>query len=289
MDDYFKSLDRIDISLREYCFLMENTNKYSDTFKVYMPTLMPLFNMSEKVKTVKENYNKEIFANDPACKLSGLVSVETQNYITVRRKRNSWFKFHPSTFDKGTRLLCEIPEKNIRHIRVLDDDFNIDKVEKKSDVFVRNPSFEILDRIAVGDTAKVSYYTYSLVTIGSAPSVASAEYDEEGTDQDEFDYIAEVHYFDVPPLATVDPTSPALPAEFSSDDVESVTVTSERKRCRIKNINIGEGTVSSIHDWGISVIVGGLYKQITPDRILGFYKKAGEYYSYYEDSFNGGA
>jgi hypothetical protein len=288
MSDYFKSLDRIDISLREYCFLMENTDKYADTFKVYMPTLMPLFNMTDKIKIQKETYSKDIFINDPACKLSDISIVEVQNYITVRRKRNSWFKLHPNTFDKGTRLLCEIPEKNIRHIRILDDEYNVDMVDTPSDVFVRNPSFEILDKIGAGDSVKVSFWTYSVIPIGSTPGTGSIEYDEEGVDSDLFEYIAEVHYFDVPPLASIDPMSPALPAEFSSDDVESVTVTSERKFCRTKQLTSGTGTVISVHDWGLKVTVGGKVRHITPSNIIGFSKKAGEYYSYYEDSFNGG-
>ena len=287
--DYFNSLDKIEVALREYCFLMEDSDKYSDTFKVYMPTIMPLFNMNDKVKTWKDTYNKGIFLNDPACKVNTDNSMELQNYITVRRKRNSWFKYHPSTFAKGTRLLCELPEKNIRHIRLLDDDFNVDKVTSSKDVFVRNPAFEILDKIKAGDTVKVSYWKYTFSPISAYPGMDSIELDEEGIDDDSFEYEAIVKYFNVPPLASVDPASPALPAEFSSDDVESVAVLSNRKYYRSRSMVVGEATVSSVNDWGLVVTIDGMLKHILPDQILGFSKKAGEYYSYYEDNYNGGA
>ena len=268
---YYDSLSRIEVSMREYCFLMEDTNKYANDFKVYLPVLMPLFNMEDDVKTWKETFSKEIFLNAPECKVEVTPSMKLQNYLSVHRKRNSWFKMHPDIFNKGTRLLCEIPEKNIRHIRILDDDFDVSRVSKTSSVFVRNPSFEILDKINVGDTVRVSYPIYTRVL---SSTVIDNELAPEGLNANNFTFEhgsggdESVDFLDFVPSGPVKPT---------------------RKYCNILSMEAGTGTVISSHEWGLVVSVGGVSRHITPDRILGFNKNAGEYYSYYEDSFNGGA
>lgn len=255
---YYDSLSKLEIDLKEYCFLMESTDKYSDKFKVYIPKLMPLFNVDEQLKVWKENFINDIFVNADECKITYINNISLQNFLTIYRKRNSWFKFHPSMFEKGTRLLCEIPEKNIRHIRIVDDEFNVDKAKLSKEVFVRNPSFEILDKISIGDIVKVSYVKFIRTTINSVDS--STELDSEG--------INEINFY----------------LNLSTEEIDS-----ERRFVNKLEMFVGDGQVMSKHEWGLVVSVDGVNRHITPDRVIGFHKKPGEYYSYFEDSYNGGA
>jgi hypothetical protein len=268
-ESFFDSLEDYKLEKREYCFLMEDSDKYSETFKVYFPKVMPFFNMKEAVKTWKDYYEPTVFVNDAQCLPTTYGNYITlQNYMTINRKRNSWFKFHPSVFKKGTRLLCELPEQNIRHIRLLDDEFNVDQADKETGKsFIRNPSFEILDKINSGDTVQVAYPIYLRIPVQDVEP--EMELDSTGTNTLDFD----LHYSYI--------------TDYTGESIYA-TIDSQRTQSNILRMDVSNGTVVSKHDWGLIVEILGVNRHITPDRILGFYKNPGEYNSYYEDSNIGG-
>lgn len=154
MGTYFDSIKEYNIDSKEYCFLMEDSSKYLNTFKVMIPKLMPNVNLNDTVKEMTISYNPDIFVNANDCKPTVNSSVVVQNYISVERKKNTWFNFHATMFPKSTRLLCELPDKNILRIFLTDEEFNTDKVKKGGTYFVKNMSYEILDIIQLGSTIK---------------------------------------------------------------------------------------------------------------------------------------
>lgn len=164
MGPYFNSIKEYHIENKEYCFLMEDSSKYLSTFKVTIPKLMPNVKITDKAKDVTVSYNPDIFVNANECKPTVNSSVVIQNYINVTRKKNTWFNFHATTFPKSTRLLCELPDKNILRIFLTDEEFNTDKVAKGGTYFVKNMTYDILDIIQVGSTIKFhkrGYYDVS--------------------------------------------------------------------------------------------------------------------------------
>jgi hypothetical protein len=150
-------------------------------------------------------------------------------------------------------LLCEITEKNIRHIRIIDDEYNIDNVNISGNVFIRNPLYEILDKINSGDTVKVAYKTYDRIELTSY----SGDIETDSTGIDDNDFI------------------------FDSTG-------NERKYVRQAKMIVSDGTVISKNEWGLLVNVSGIKRYISPNEIIGFYKKGSEYYSYFQDSYTGG-
>jgi len=192
----FESLEKLELNSTEYCFIMEDTPNNSSIFKVFIPKLMPLFNYTNIPSRLKEVVDTNIFINDKTNKPTPNNDIIVQNYVTLKRFKNCWFRFTPSNILKGTRLACKVVDKNIRNIWLIDDEFNEQYADNSKPVFIRNPAYDILEMINVGDTVRYS--------TGSSSS---------------------------------------------------------------------SGTVSSKGDWGI--MVNGT--PITPDKILGVHKKAGEY------------
>ena len=192
----FESLEQLELNPTEYCFVMEDTPSSSSTFKVFIPKLLPSSSYNVKPVITKEIMSNSIFINDPSNKPSTSNIISVQNFITLKRFKNCWFRFAPSTILQGTRLVCKIIDNNIRNIGLIDDEFNTQYTDTSKSVYIRNPSFDILDKVNTGDR---------------------------------------IRYFN--------------------------------------GLSASDGTVTSKYEWG--VIVSGM--SITPDKIIGLYKKPGEY------------
>jgi hypothetical protein len=153
----FNALSDISLVNNDYCFLMEDTNLYSETFKVYIPKFMPFFNKEDKPKEIRITIDKNIFINSKDC-APQITNTEiiTQNYIKVKKLNNSQFKFQPQTLLKNTRFVCKT-FSNPQDIYITDQNINNDQVTKPKSVFIMNPIYEILNKINVGDKVQVVY------------------------------------------------------------------------------------------------------------------------------------
>jgi len=150
----FNGLESLGVKSDEYCFLLEESNQYNKSFKVNIPKFMPMFSIDDTPKTNNIIFDNNIFLNDETCKPIVNKSIVTQNYISLERFRNTNFRFHPSKIHKKTRFICKIVNMNLRNMGITDDELNLDQVDGNNQIFIRNPSHEIIDRIQSGDTIK---------------------------------------------------------------------------------------------------------------------------------------
>jgi hypothetical protein len=261
---YFNTLDQYKIEKKEYCFIKENTDRFSETFKVYIPKLMPLLNMKDQAAIFNKLINNNIFLNDVKCKISSSTSYQVQNYLTVKRKKNTWFKLHPQTFEKYTRLICEIPELNIRNIQITDDEFNTDVTPKALPVYVTNPLYDFISKIKVGDQVKFIFEDYNDRNLTGCPN-NEQHYGNESHDPSQI--RPTFHHEDV-----------------DADGYGSFSVDWPDPICKILKYTELTGTVTQLYDWGCVVSIGGKTYPVPASHIIGFYKKAGEYSSFYDDT-----
>lgn len=169
------SLEELEINPSEYCFIMENSNINSDSFKVIIPKIMPLLSIDSQPIIQRINFNNKIFINDPDTLPSTSNYITTQNYIVVPRSQDSWFKFRPDTIFRKTKLLCKIINKNIKEIYLTDEVYDISNAVKTLPYFLKNPAFEILDQISVGDSVLVSYSSNG--NLASGKFTVNSKYD----------------------------------------------------------------------------------------------------------------
>jgi len=148
------SLENLGVRSDEYCFLLEESDQYNKSFKVNIPKFMPMFSIDETPKTSNNVFDNNIFINDTSCKPIANNAIITQNYISLERFRNTNFRFHPSKIQKKTRFICKIVNGNLRNMGITDDELNLEQVDGNNQIFIRNPSHEIIDRIKSGDTVK---------------------------------------------------------------------------------------------------------------------------------------
>lgn len=117
-----QALEEYHINPFEYAFLSERSHKDNDSFKFYIPKLMPYFPFSSP-KHTNWVFNNNIFLNDDACKPRTSTQVQAQNYVTVGRHFNRSFGAradYENRIAANTRFIIQIMDGNIRDMRVSD-------------------------------------------------------------------------------------------------------------------------------------------------------------------------
>jgi hypothetical protein len=163
-DTHFNGLKRYTIEEIEYCFILEDTNKNSNTFKVNIPKLMPFIPIAKPTEE-EEILDDNIIINSRDS-YRGLVNkrVKTQNYISVRKRKDCLFNYYPDTFESNIRMKCEILNKDVSRIVLIDDEFTTSKINKYKTLYISNPNNDFLFKINTGDEIKFiikDFYTRS--------------------------------------------------------------------------------------------------------------------------------
>lgn len=103
----------------EYGFLIDDSNVNDTTFKINVPTLMPIIPRTTS-RVIGEYVSTNIFINDDKCKPSISPTVQTQNYLTVEKFYNTDLshKAINGIIPSGTRFICAFINNNIRDIKL---------------------------------------------------------------------------------------------------------------------------------------------------------------------------
>ena len=97
-----------------YGQLTEVTHNTETYLKLHIPILMT-FGRTAPTKT-KRSFNKNLFANDDACKVVSAGVINTQNYVTVEKQRDVNIN-HETDIDgylrTGHKFIVQIMNKNL--------------------------------------------------------------------------------------------------------------------------------------------------------------------------------
>lgn len=115
------ALSEIKLSSLEYAFLVEDTIYTSDTFKMWLPKLMPLIprGAPRKSNTAIDN---NIFINDVKPQTSS--SISTMNYLVIPRFKSADFtnkKNGSDNIPKDSKFIIAIMNGNIKDMYVTDN------------------------------------------------------------------------------------------------------------------------------------------------------------------------
>lgn len=109
----------------EYGYVMSQEPRiYSrtDPKYIFIPTFQADPRWPERIETIPEEFsvglNNSIYCNDNECKPIVDPLIYVRNYLTINHHANDWF--HHRWIDRGARLVIEIHNKDIDHMRVLD-------------------------------------------------------------------------------------------------------------------------------------------------------------------------
>jgi hypothetical protein len=119
----FQALEEYDINLFEYGFNTDYRGHGSGSFSMNIPKLMPLIARGAPA-TSNVVFNNNIFVNADDCKPAASASVAIQNYLTVRRFRNTDFSTKQDSngcIPSGSKFICCIMDKNIKDIFLTDN------------------------------------------------------------------------------------------------------------------------------------------------------------------------
>lgn len=117
-----KGLEDYGIKPFEYAFLTEATSKDAETFRLYLPKLMPMFPCDTPVFN-NWLFNNNVFLNDDVCKPRSISTIKTQNFITVPRHLSRDFSPRADgsgNLPKDSKFIVQVMDENIRDIRVSD-------------------------------------------------------------------------------------------------------------------------------------------------------------------------
>jgi hypothetical protein len=109
----------------EYAYIMSEfprINSRLNPKQVFIPTLMAYPNRPHYKPQVPEQHvvqlSDSIYCNDKECKPVVSPTVVERNFVYVYHHANDWF--HHRWLDRGMRILVDIHNKDMDHIRVID-------------------------------------------------------------------------------------------------------------------------------------------------------------------------
>lgn len=116
------SLENIDLNQFEYCFLTETSKYNTSIFPINIPKIMPLIPLSIP-KTINNILSMNIFINDSDSKPKISNSIQTQNYLSVPRFKNTNFNYKAidDYIPKNEKFICCVMDKNIKDIYLTDN------------------------------------------------------------------------------------------------------------------------------------------------------------------------
>lgn len=115
---FVNTISPITLNQNEYCFLTSRQYYDRREFQVRIPKLM-----SDISQSKTEYFNRNIFVNASKCKPVAKQTLQTQDYITVRKSDQCSLKPVADIngyVAKGTRVTCICMNNNIKDMRIID-------------------------------------------------------------------------------------------------------------------------------------------------------------------------
>lgn len=100
--------------------LVEGTRYSAESFKMYIPRLMP--NISRSNKSTRVSFDRNIFLNGSDCKPNVNSSVTTQGYISIKKYRTISLIYIATNgiIAAGTKFKLKVMGKNVDQIFISD-------------------------------------------------------------------------------------------------------------------------------------------------------------------------